>query len=105
MERIRAVAIERGLSFNELSEQIGKGLIPLGAEESKALLIHGMNQLFALVTKLTLKRTHSNWEMLNSYPNSATPKVTNSLVRKRRIHSKKLSINSLPKVLLIESNN
>ena len=34
MERIRAVAIERGLSFNELSEQIGKGLIPLGAEGS-----------------------------------------------------------------------
>ena len=34
MERISAVAIERGLSFNELSEQIGKGLIPLGPEES-----------------------------------------------------------------------
>ena len=34
MERIRAVAIERGLNFNELSEQIGKDLIPLGAEES-----------------------------------------------------------------------
>ncbi len=33
-ERIRAIAIERGLSLNELSEQIGKGLIPLGAEES-----------------------------------------------------------------------
>ena len=34
MERIRAVASERGLSFNELSKQIGKGLIPLGPEES-----------------------------------------------------------------------
>jgi hypothetical protein len=30
MERIRAIAIERGLSLNELSEQMGKGLIPLG---------------------------------------------------------------------------
>jgi hypothetical protein len=65
MERIRAIAIERGLSLNELSEQIGKGLIPLGMVK----------------------------------------KVTNSLVRKRRVHSKKLSINSLPEVLLIESNN
>ena len=34
MEEIRAIAIERELSLNELSEQIGKGLIPLGAEES-----------------------------------------------------------------------
>jgi hypothetical protein len=34
MEEIRAIAIERELSFNELSEQIGNGLIPLGAEES-----------------------------------------------------------------------
>ncbi|MEG4082777.1 MULTISPECIES: hypothetical protein [unclassified Microcoleus] len=34
MERIRAVAMERGLSLNELSKQMGKGLIPLGAEES-----------------------------------------------------------------------
>lgn len=34
MERIRAVAIEQGLSFNELSEQIGKGLSLLGPEES-----------------------------------------------------------------------
>jgi len=34
MERIRAIAIERGLSLNELSDQMGKGLIPLGAEES-----------------------------------------------------------------------
>ena len=34
MERICAIAIERQLSLNELSEQIGKGLIPLGAEES-----------------------------------------------------------------------
>ena len=33
MERIRAVAIERELSLNELSEQIGKGLIPLGHGE------------------------------------------------------------------------
>ncbi len=33
MERIRAIAIERGLSLNELSEQIGKGLIPLGNGE------------------------------------------------------------------------
>jgi hypothetical protein len=33
MEEIRAIAIERGLSFNELSEQIGKGLIPLGKGE------------------------------------------------------------------------
>ncbi|MBD0340068.1 MAG: hypothetical protein ICV61_03990 [Microcoleus sp. Co-bin12] len=34
IEGICAIAIERGLNFNELSEQIGKGLIPLGAEES-----------------------------------------------------------------------
>ena len=34
MERICAIAIERGLSINELSEQMGKGMIPLGAEES-----------------------------------------------------------------------
>jgi len=34
MEEIRAITIERGLSLNELSEQIGKGRIPLGAEES-----------------------------------------------------------------------
>jgi hypothetical protein len=34
LREIRAIAIERGLSFNELSEQIGKGLISLGAEES-----------------------------------------------------------------------
>ncbi len=34
MERIRAIAIERGLSLNELIEQISKGLIPLGTEES-----------------------------------------------------------------------
>ncbi len=34
MEEIRAIAIERGLSLNELIEQIGKGLIPLGPEES-----------------------------------------------------------------------
>ena len=34
MEEIRAIAIERGLSLNELSEQMGKGLILLGAEES-----------------------------------------------------------------------
>jgi hypothetical protein len=34
MEEIRAIAIERELSLNELSEQIGKDLIPLGAEES-----------------------------------------------------------------------
>jgi hypothetical protein len=33
MEEIRAIAIERGLSLNELSEQIGKGLIPLGNGE------------------------------------------------------------------------
>jgi hypothetical protein len=32
-EKIRAIAIERGLSFNELSEQIGKALIPLGNGE------------------------------------------------------------------------
>jgi len=32
MEEIRAIAIERGLSFNEWSEQ-GKGLIPLGNGE------------------------------------------------------------------------
>jgi hypothetical protein len=34
MEEIRTSAIERELSLNEFSEQIGKGLIPLGAEES-----------------------------------------------------------------------
>ena len=34
MEEIRAIAIELGLSLNELSEQMGKGLILLGAEES-----------------------------------------------------------------------
>jgi len=33
MEEIRAIAIERELSLNELSEQIGKGLIPLGHGE------------------------------------------------------------------------
>jgi hypothetical protein len=33
MEEIRAIAIERGLSLNELSEQMGKGLIPLGNDE------------------------------------------------------------------------
>ena len=33
MEEIRAITIERGLSLNELSEQIGKGLIPLGNGE------------------------------------------------------------------------
>ncbi len=33
MEEIRAIAIERGLSLNELSEQIGKSLIPLGNGE------------------------------------------------------------------------
>jgi len=34
MEEIRAIAIERGLSLNELNEQMGKGRIPLGTEES-----------------------------------------------------------------------
>jgi hypothetical protein len=34
MEEIGAIAIELGLSLNELSEQMGKGLILLGAEES-----------------------------------------------------------------------
>jgi hypothetical protein len=34
MEEIRAIAIEWGLSLNELSEQMGKGLIPLGGEKS-----------------------------------------------------------------------
>jgi hypothetical protein len=33
-EEIRAIAIERGLSLNELIEQIGRGLIPLGGEKS-----------------------------------------------------------------------
>jgi hypothetical protein len=33
MEEIRAIAIERGLSLNELIEQIGRGLIPLSPEE------------------------------------------------------------------------
>ena len=32
-EGIRAIAIERGLSLNELIEQIGRGLIPLGTGE------------------------------------------------------------------------
>ena len=33
MEEIRAIAIERELSLNELSEQMGKGLIPLSNGE------------------------------------------------------------------------
>ena len=33
MEEIRAIAIERGLSLNELIEQIGRGLIPFGNGE------------------------------------------------------------------------
>jgi|GEM_PF-2817282 len=39
----------------------------------RALLIHGMNQQRLEVTKLTLKLADSNWEIFNSYPNSATP--------------------------------
>jgi len=40
---------------------------------AEALLIHGMNQQRLEVTKLTLKLADSNWEIFNSYPNSATP--------------------------------
>jgi hypothetical protein len=41
----------------------------------QALLIHGMNQQRLEVTKLTLKLADSNWEIFNSYPNSARPGV------------------------------
>jgi hypothetical protein len=34
-----------------------------------------MNQQRLEVTKLTLKLADSNWEIFNSYPNSATPGV------------------------------
>ena len=33
MEEIRVIAIELGLSLNELIEQIGRGLIPFGNGE------------------------------------------------------------------------
>ena len=39
---------------------------------SGALLIHGMNQLFAWSYKTHPPGAYSNWEILNSYPNSAT---------------------------------
>ena len=37
-----------------------------------ALLIHGMNQLFACSYKTPPPGAYSNWEILNSYPYSAT---------------------------------
>jgi len=46
----------------------------IGVLKIAALLIHGMNQQRLEVTKLTLKLADSNWEIFNSYPNSATPK-------------------------------
>jgi|GEM_PF-6047949 len=39
-----------------------------------------MNQQRLEVTKLTLKLADSNWEIFNSYPNSATPYTDNMLI-------------------------
>jgi len=53
----------------ELKTKIAK------SNQYKALLIYGMNQLFACSYKTHPPGAYSNWEILNSYPYSATPNI------------------------------